>query len=129
MEDIREKIKNLRSNYSVENQGGTDYCIAITTVNDEDQAMRLKNLALTKKLAACVNKIDGVSSFFKWKGDVEEEEEIILIFKTRKDLVEELKKEILIAHDYEIAEFIVLPISDISLHYADWLDQELKRKE
>lgn len=127
MEEIDERIERLGSAFDSDKKEWTEYCVAITTTDDKDIAVRLKNIALNKRLAACVNIIEGVSSFYWWKSEIEESEEFLLIFKTRKDLVEELKKEILVAHNYEIAEFIVLPISNISLHYADWIDREVKR--
>ena len=47
---------------------------------------------------------------------------------TRKYLVEKLKELILIKHSSDIAEFIVVPIIDGSMHYFSWIDQEVERQ-
>ncbi|MCK4968060.1 MAG: divalent-cation tolerance protein CutA [Candidatus Aenigmarchaeota archaeon] len=103
----------------------TDYFLCMTTVNSEKEVSKIKNIVLTKKLTACVNVISGVASAYHWRGSIKEDKEFIMIFKTKKYLLEKLKYEVLINHSYEIPEFIVLPIVDGGLHFFSWIDREL----
>ncbi|NOR85856.1 divalent cation tolerance protein CutA [archaeon] len=103
----------------------TDYFICMTTVNSEKEANTIKNIVLSKKLTACVNIISGVTSAYHWRGSIKEEKESIMIFKTKKYLLEKLKHEVLVVHSYEIPEFIVMPIVDGGLHFFSWMDREL----
>ncbi len=103
------------------------YFIVFTTTNSEDTAKRIANVVLNKRLAACVNIISKVRSYYWWKNNLEEDEELLLIIKTRGELLDRLKKEVLVNHNYEVAEFVALPIEDISIHYASWIDKETNK--
>ena len=104
------------------------YFIVITTTNKEDEAKRIANILLNKRLAACVNILPGVISKYWWNKDVVEEKEYLLLIKTREGVLEDVKKEILVNHTYDIAEYIALPIQDISMHFANWIDKETNKK-
>ncbi len=104
-----------------------EHAICITTVNKEEVATRIKNAVLRKRLAACITVLPFAKSFYHWRDKIESSDEVIMLFKTRADLIEELKKEVLVNHNYEIAEFLVLPVVSGSMHYLDWIDRETKR--
>ncbi|NPA38706.1 MAG: divalent-cation tolerance protein CutA [Candidatus Nanohaloarchaeota archaeon] len=103
------------------------YYVVITTVDDEEIALKLTNLLLHKRLVACVNIISNVTSKYWWKGQIEESKEFMLIMKTREELVEKVKHEILVNHPYEVAEVMAFEAKDISLHYASWIDKETNK--
>ncbi len=104
------------------------YAVCMTTVDREDVAIKIKNAVLSKRLAACVTILPFAKSYYHWRDRVESSEEILMIFKTRMDLVEELKREVLVNHTYEVAEFLALPVVDGSMHYLDWIDRETKKE-
>ncbi len=106
----------------------TEYIMAITTVKDDSEAQKIVDIVLHKKLAACANVISGVQSKYWWRGKIETKNEKIIFFKTRKYLAEKLKELVLINHSSDIAEFIVVPIIDGSMHYFSWIDQEVERQ-
>ena len=81
-----------------------------------------------KRLAACVNVIPGVRSVYRWKDAIEDEEEVLLLIKTSRALLEELRGEIERLHSYEVPEVIALPIVDGSERYLSWITQELAHK-
>ncbi len=83
-------------------------------------APRFSRELVERRLAACVN-IVRVTSIYRWKGEVEEDEEALLIIKTFEDRVEELKRYILENHPYELPEFIVISPSDVYKEYGDWV--------
>ena len=99
-----------------------DYVIVMTTVNDEEHITRIVNAVIPKKLAACVNVIPSVMSHYWWKNEVKTDEEFIIIMKTKKRLAEKLKVAVLSNHPYKVAEFVVVPISDMGSHYQTWID-------
>ncbi len=103
------------------------YFIVMTTTDNYEVAKKIANVVLNKRLAACVNIISNVNSLYWWKGNVVNSEEYLIIMKTREELIEKLKSEVLVMHNYEVAEFIAIPIENLSVHYAAWIDKETNK--
>ena len=103
----------------------TDKIVVLATADSEDQARKLACGLVEKRLAACVNILPGALSVYRWKGQIEESPEWVLIIKSRRDLFAALKAEIQQLHTYEVPECIALPIVEGSVEYLAWLDQEL----
>ena len=97
-----------------------EYILAMTTVSDEAQARDLARTLVEGRLAACVNQIRA-SSTYRWKGELEEEPEVLLLIKTTLDRQEELRQAVMEAHPYELPEFIAVPITGGSESYLKWL--------
>ena len=81
-----------------------------------------------KRLAACVNVIPGIRSVYRWKDAIEDEEEVLLLIKSSRALMAELREEIERLHSYEVPEVIALSIVDGSERYLSWITQELAHK-
>ncbi len=81
-----------------------------------------------KRLAACVNIMPGVRSVYRWKEAIEEEEEVLLVVKSSRALLDELREEIERLHSYEVPEVIALPVVDGSERYLSWMNRELAHK-
>lgn len=99
-----------------------DYVIAMTTVSDEVHVNMIKDAVLPKKLVACLTVIPSVVSHYWLKNQIKTDEEFILLMKTKKNLIEKLKIAVLSNHPYDVAEFLVIPTTDIGSHYRDWID-------
>ena len=69
--------------------------------------------------------VTGARSFYRWKGEIEQAAEVVLIIKSRRDVFEKLRDAIAHLHSYEIPEVIALPVVDGSDAYLAWLDREL----
>jgi len=95
--------------------------IVLTTVAAGFDARPLARALVEQRLAACVNIVAGVTSIYRWKGQVEEEGEQLLVIKTVDDNVESLRKELFARHPYEVPEFLVLPVGSTSEAYGAWL--------
>ena len=67
----------------------------------------------------------GVRSFYRWQGAVEEDEERLLVIKTRRDRFEALREALVALHPYELPETIVLPIDAGHAPYLAWLDESV----
>jgi periplasmic divalent cation tolerance protein len=79
-----------------------------------------------EKLAPCFNIIPGVKSIYTWKGELHEDEEVILFIKTREELFEKVKDSIKSTHSYECPEIIAIPIKEGFKPYLDWIDENTR---
>lgn len=100
------------------------YGIALVTVGSQKEALKIAQTLVKEKLAACVNVVFPIRSYYTWKGKVHKDKESLLIIKTKSLLFERLKKKILSLHSYEVPEIIFLPIQKGSKSYLDWIDKE-----
>jgi len=104
----------------------TDKIVIFVTVgNSKDAALLAKSL-VEKRLAACVNLLPGVASWYWWEGKVTEDQEVLLMMKTSRDHFPALEKEILRVHSYAVPEVIALPIVEGSKNYLNWIEESLK---
>ena len=94
--------------------------IVLTTVGSEADALELGRTLVEQRLVACVN-ISAVTSIYRWKDGIEQDDEHILVLKTRTDLLEALQARMRELHPYELPEFVVLPVSGGSEAYLAWL--------
>jgi periplasmic divalent cation tolerance protein len=99
-------------------------CIALSTAPDEACARRLARTLVEARLAACVQIVAGVTSVYRWQGAVEEAGEWQLWIKTTAARLEVLRERLVLAHPYEVPEFIVLPVIGIAEPYRHWLVSE-----
>ncbi|MFC1819820.1 divalent-cation tolerance protein CutA [Thermodesulfobacteriota bacterium] len=104
----------------------TDYIQIFTTTDKKENAHNIAREVIDKRLAACTQIIGPVTSTFRWKDNIVEEEEWLLIMKTRSDLYKELENTIKGIHTYEVPEILALPVVNANQDYLDWLDREVK---
>ena len=102
--------------------------VVFVTVPNKETAEKIARALIESRLAACVNIIDGLKSIYWWQGKIEEDNELLLIIKTRIEVFEELVLKIKELHPYTVPEIIGLPIIAGSKDYVDWLRNEIKRR-
>ncbi len=101
-----------------------EYLVVLVTAPSVEVGQQIANAVLEQKLAACVNIVPGVSSIFFWQGQVQQDQEVLLIIKTRADLFEtKLAPLVQQVHPYDVPEIIALPIVMGSKAYLDWIDE------
>lgn len=100
-----------------------DEPVIILTTAGAEEAPVIARALVTKRLAACVNSA-GVSSIYRWKGEICEEREALLVIKTVRRLAEDVMGEIRDLHSYELPEMILLPVSGGYPPYLQWLIRE-----
>jgi periplasmic divalent cation tolerance protein len=103
----------------------TPYIQVVTTLPDQASAERLAATLLEQQLAACVQ-ISTCTSWYRWQGAIEQENEWVCTIKSRRDLFAELSKAILAHHPYQVPEILATPVVDGGAGYLDWLEQELR---
>ena len=100
--------------------------IALSTVATAEDAERIARYLVDKGVAACVNVVPGVLSFYRWKGRLERDAEMLLVIKTRGERFEELKAALLAEHPYEVPELVALPIAGGHDRYLEWLADSVR---
>lgn len=103
----------------------TDKVVAYTTCDNPEEAEKIARHLIEERLAACVSVVPGVKSYYRWKGSIESDDEILLMIKTSRDLVDALRQQLEKLHSYDLPELIVTPIVDGSPNYLAWLEKEL----
>jgi len=99
--------------------------IVFITTPDLDTAESIANALLDKRLAACVNIFQGLRSMYHWEGKIEDDQEILLMIKTRAELLEkQLIPLVQKLHPYQVPEIIALPIVGGGQSYLDWILSE-----
>ncbi|XP_066597049.1 divalent-cation tolerance protein CutA [Prorops nasuta] len=106
----------IMSNYTGVNS------VAYVTVPTNEVAKKIAQGLVKSKLAACVNIIPQVTSIYEWKGEINEDNELLLIIKTRTDTVDDLTKYVKQNHPYEVCEVISFPIQNGNEDYFKWMN-------
>lgn len=102
-----------------------EYLLVLTNLPDRESALRLATTLVDKRLAACVNVLDGCTSVYRWENAVQTEREIPLLIKTRAERFEMLQDAIVSAHPYDVPEVIALRIDRGLKAYLEWVGVEV----
>jgi periplasmic divalent cation tolerance protein len=111
----------------------TDKIVVFSTCASTEEAQRVARALVEKRLAACVNVVPGIRSVYHWKDAagkdaIEDEEEVLLVMKTSRALLQELTDEIERLHSYEVPEVVALQVVGGSERYFAWMNRELAHK-
>jgi periplasmic divalent cation tolerance protein len=101
----------------------TDYSVVFMTASSHSEAENIAENLVSDKLAACVNILPGVKSFYWWEDKLCKDDELLLIAKIKTSLFKELEKAVKELHSYDVPEIILLPIEDGANTYLDWIKQ------
>lgn len=102
----------------------TEVRLILTTAGSRDEAEHIARSLVDERLAACVNILPGLSSIYRWKGEVETASEFLLLIKTVVANVVALESALRRLHSYEVPEFLVLTPESAGKPYLDWLLHE-----
>jgi periplasmic divalent cation tolerance protein len=98
--------------------------VVLVTCGGMETAEKISKALIEKRLAACVNIISGVRSLYRWEGKVQDDNEWLMLIKTREECFEELKALVLDLHPYEVPEIVSLPIGKGHQEYLAWIERE-----
>jgi len=104
----------------------TDKRLVLTTAESQNQARRIADALIERRLAACVNIVSGVQSIYRWKGKAEEADEWLMWIKTTAAAFERVCDTIKELHSYELPECMCLVIEDGSPEYLKWIEEAVK---
>ncbi|MDE2155106.1 MAG: divalent-cation tolerance protein CutA [Xanthomonadaceae bacterium] len=88
---------------------------------DAASAQAIAATLVDERLAACVSRLPGVSSTYRWQGVVTTGSEELLLIKTTTGCFEELKARLLVLHPYEVPELVAVPVQHGHAAYLDWV--------
>jgi periplasmic divalent cation tolerance protein len=104
------------------------YSVVLTTVTSRDDALRLARILVERRLAACVNVIPA-TSVYRWEGELHEDAEHVLVVKTRRTHVDDIKELFEQHHPYELPELVALEVEDGSAAYLNWVREGTQTTE
>ena len=104
--------------------GRMNTIVAFCTCPDEAVAERIAAALVEEHLAACVNRIPGIISTYRWQEEVHRDNEVLLLIKTRRARFEALRQRIVELHPYELPEVIAVDIALAHGPYLDWIARE-----
>jgi len=100
------------------------HIVVLITVPSKEVGEQVSNALLEQNLAACVNIVAPIRSLYTWENKICDDEEMLLIAKSRAELFEnQLVPAVQAIHPYEVPEIIALPIFMGSKSYLDWIDE------
>lgn len=100
----------------------SDYGVLLTTTPTREEAVKIANLLIDEKLAACVQLMP-IESFYVWQGKTRNEAEFLLLVKTRTSLFETAIARIKQVHSYTVPEIVALPFAAGFGGYLNWIDE------
>ena len=103
-----------------------DFLQVMTTLAEREDAERIAGQLVEMRLAACVQVIGPIRSFYRWQGKVESSEEWLCVAKTHRDRYAEVEAAILAEHPYELPEIIATELAAGSAAYLNWLEEQLQ---
>jgi len=98
------------------------YAVVMTTAGSEQEAKRITESLLEKRLAACIQ-LMSISSHYSWENEICNNTEILLLIKCRASLYSQIEDVIKANHSYEVPEIICVFITDGFLPYLNWIDE------
>jgi periplasmic divalent cation tolerance protein len=104
----------------------TDKIVVLCACGSPEEAVRIARALVEARLAACVNRVPGAKSVYRWNGQVEEAEETLLLIKSSRNLFAALCGELSRLHSYDVPEIVALPVVHGSEGYLGWLSASLK---
>jgi periplasmic divalent cation tolerance protein len=104
----------------------SEHVVAFSTVGKKEDADRIARALVEERVAACVNVVSGVRSFYRWKWTVENDEELLLVIKTRRDRLDALRAALVSRHPYEVPELVVMDVVAGHPPYLSWIDESLR---
>jgi len=96
------------------------------TASSPEEADLISNSLLEKKLIACSNIINNMKSTFWWKGNIQNENEVMIIAKSTKAHLDNIIADVKSLHSYDVPEILAIPILGGNPDYLDWMIEETK---
>ncbi|WP_020564640.1 divalent-cation tolerance protein CutA [Methylosarcina fibrata] len=96
--------------------------IILCTCPDQETAENIARLLIERNLAACVNILPGLTSYYRWQGQIESAQELLLLIKSSGARYSAVEAAILENHPYELPEIVAVPVEQGLPDYLHWID-------
>ena len=98
--------------------------LCLSTCPDAETAARIARALVEERLAACVNRLPGMNSTYRWQGEIHEDAEVLLLIKTTRERFDALRDRLVELHPYEVPELVAFEIAGGLPTYLEWLARE-----
>lgn len=98
--------------------------IVLCTCPDVAAADRIAAALVEERLGACVSRIAGMVSTYRWQGAIERGDEVLLLIKTTSERFDALRERIVALHPYELPEIVAVDIARGLPAYLEWIARE-----
>lgn len=103
----------------------TDVRTILVTAPDMETAERLGRTLVEERLAACANLLPGVVSLYRWEGEMQRAQEVLLVLKSTATAVEGLRARVEELHPYDVPEVLALSVTTGHEPYLSWVRDEV----
>lgn len=103
----------------------SDAIVVLVTAPSAEKAAEIARALVEERLAACGNVVPGLRSIYRWEGKIFDEQEVLLILKTRAALFGALRARVVAMHPYEVPEVLRLDVADGHAPYLDWIRESV----
>ena len=103
-----------------------DMIVIYITCKDDKEAIKISKALLKKRLIACAN-LFPIKSVYRWHGRIKEENEVMLIVKTKDHMYDEIKDDVEKMHSYDVPCIEAIKVADINKSYLKWLFEETSK--
>jgi periplasmic divalent cation tolerance protein len=97
--------------------------VALSTCPDEGTARTIAETLVSENLAACVNRVPGIRSTYRWDDRLQDDAEVLLVIKTCQSRMAALQQRLQALHPYELPELIAVPVVAGNEAYLQWVRQ------
>jgi periplasmic divalent cation tolerance protein len=104
----------------------TDVIQVITATADREDALRVAQTLVEKRLAGCVQVIGPITSVYRWEDETQTEQEWLCVAKSSRDAYGALERALRSVHPYEVPEILAVPVAAGSADYVGWLHSQSK---
>ncbi|MFP3197483.1 MAG: divalent-cation tolerance protein CutA [Sulfolobaceae archaeon] len=103
------------------------YSLLLSTTNTMENAKKIAKTLVDERLAACVNIVPYIKSFYVWEGKTVEDDEILVVIKTTAEAKEKVIKRVKELHTYQVPEVIAIDFNSGLPEYLQWLTESVKK--
>jgi len=100
--------------------------VVLTTVSSVADARKLVTELVNERVIACGTILPAATSIYRWKNEIKEESEAVVLLKTEASRWEALQAAVRARHPYEVPELLALPVERGLEAYLSWIEQEVE---
>ena len=101
----------------------------LSTVGSRVEAEKMATTLVSERVVACVNVVGGLTSIYRWEGEVQNESEVLMILKTAEDRLDDAIRRLKELHPYDVPEIVVLDPERGWPAYLSWVIDETRPDE
>jgi len=100
----------------------------LSTAASEREGKKIARHLVKEGLAACVNIVPGISSFFFWEGKMGQEKEVLILGKTEEKKLNKIIHHIQSMHSYSLPEILFFRVDGGEKRYLHWVAGKGRKK-